>query len=162
MADALAVEVSCFMLSIVFSVEEAVGNRFLPRFSLLMMLQWAAQCWLVGDPTAGAFGIQTHHWPAFNIRQLQYCAIIDTVGAQRGAGKVILIAEVIDFKAGITAGNQLPQWVIAIAGDQLIRRVTVISAVIGQCTNTQPTVIADGDGGGVSNDIERVFHVFSF
>ncbi|CRF16166.1 Uncharacterised protein [Yersinia intermedia] len=105
------------MLSIVFSVEEAVSNRFLPPFALLMMLQWAAQCWLVGDPTAGAFGIQTHHWPAFNISQLQHCAIIDTVGAQRGSGKVILIAEVIDFKAGITAGNQLPNGIITVATD---------------------------------------------
>ncbi|CND53880.1 Uncharacterised protein [Yersinia enterocolitica] len=70
MANTLAVDIGGFMLCTVFAVEEAVSDGFLAAFGLLLMRQRAAQLRLISHPTAGAFGIQTHDWPAFNISEL--------------------------------------------------------------------------------------------
>ncbi|CNC79490.1 Uncharacterised protein [Yersinia enterocolitica] len=70
MANTLAVEVGGFMFRTVFAIKEAVSDSFLAAFGLLLMLLRAAQYWLISHPTAGAFGIQTYHRPAFNISEL--------------------------------------------------------------------------------------------
>ncbi|CRY69747.1 Uncharacterised protein [Yersinia pekkanenii] len=97
MADALAVEVSVFMLLAVFTIEEAVSNGFAPPFSLLLVLNRAAQMSVtrfIDNPLAGALSIDAHRRTAFSINQLHQGAIIDTVGAQHGSSKVIVIAKI--------------------------------------------------------------------
>ncbi|CAM4497975.1 Uncharacterised protein [Yersinia enterocolitica] len=74
-----------------------------------------------------------------------------------------MIAEVIAIKPRITAGNQLPDSIIAVAGDKFLGRITGMDTVISQCADSKPPVIADGEGGGVivcCNSRIVIFHLY--